>query len=137
MNIRDCEVHNFDNYASIVYQGKEFTIRKIYKWYIEGIFLELHDSNHILLSLLCFNPGDGEISNFITDEQFRNQGYGELLLSYAIQYYDVKKLIVYETNLPALHLYEKLGFKPTGKTIECKASNSFLLEMYLPFHEIS
>ena len=51
---------------------------------------------------------------FVKDE-FRNQGIGKQLVEYL---YSLSEIIVLEVsveNYPALHLYEKLGFKEVGR----------------------
>ena len=51
---------------------------------------------------------------FVKDE-FRNQGIGRKLVEHL---YDISEIITLEVsveNYPALHLYEKLGFKEVGR----------------------
>ena len=59
---------------------------------------------------------EADIMNIVTKKEFRNKGIATSILSYIIdfaQFSNVKKLTleVNENNLPAIHLYEKLGFK--------------------------
>ncbi len=63
--------------------------------------------------------GDGEITNVAVDEKFRKNKIAFTLLSYAME--DWKKdgvesftLEVRVSNLPAIALYEKLGFQNQG-----------------------
>ncbi|MBO5055502.1 MAG: ribosomal protein S18-alanine N-acetyltransferase [Lachnospiraceae bacterium] len=63
--------------------------------------------------------GDGEITNVVVAEKFRQRGIGRSLLEYML-----KKapefgigdctLEVRVSNMPAIHLYESLGFKGEG-----------------------
>ena len=64
--------------------------------------------------------GEGDISNVVVDEEYRNQGVGELLVS-AVMEKAAKTLGVVEytlevrvSNAPAIKLYKKLGFKSEG-----------------------
>ena len=51
---------------------------------------------------------------FVKDE-FRNQGIGKKLVEYLYSLSEIITLEVSVENYPALHLYEKLGFKEVGK----------------------
>jgi diamine N-acetyltransferase len=56
------------------------------------------------------------IDNIVIDENYRNNGYGEKLLDYIIEYakngkYNDILLNVYRFNENAIKLYEKKGFK--------------------------
>ena len=51
---------------------------------------------------------------FVKDE-FRNQGIGRKLVEYLYSLSEIITLEVSVENYPALHLYEKLGFKEVGK----------------------
>ena len=56
------------------------------------------------------------IDNIVIDENYRNNGYGEKLLNYIIEYskngkYNDIVLNVYRFNENAIKLYEKKGFK--------------------------
>lgn len=63
--------------------------------------------------------GEIHINNIAVDEKFRNQGIGEKLLTYGMNYYPLKKIMgftleVRVDNLPAIALYEKMGFVTVG-----------------------
>ncbi len=51
---------------------------------------------------------------FVKDE-FRNQGIGKKLVEYLYSLSEIITLEVSVENYPALHLYEKLGFKEVGR----------------------
>jgi len=56
------------------------------------------------------------IDNIVIDENYRNNGYGEKLLNYIVEYaknrnYNDIVLNVYRFNENAIKLYEKKGFK--------------------------
>ena len=51
---------------------------------------------------------------FVKDE-FRNQGIGKKLVEYLYKLSEIITLEVSVENYPALHLYEKLGFKEVGR----------------------
>ncbi len=63
--------------------------------------------------------GDGDITNVLVDSGYRNQGIAEHLLRYLMQEsraIGVRNftLEVRRSNLPAIKLYEKLGFVSEG-----------------------
>ena len=60
-----------------------------------------------------------DIMNIVVKKSWRNQGVGNLLLSNLISICKISNLSslsleVNEDNLPAIHLYEKFGFKQIG-----------------------
>ena len=71
----------------------------------------------IVGSFIIQNTGDNKrhISDLIIYEKYRNQGYGNLMVAEIIKLYENKciplELAVLAKNLPALHLYQKYGFK--------------------------
>lgn len=63
--------------------------------------------------------GEGEITNVVTDENYRNQGIGYFLLSHLMERgkemgVEAFTLEVRVSNYGAIHLYEKLGFHKEG-----------------------
>lgn len=63
--------------------------------------------------------GEGEITNVVTDENYRNQGIGYFLLSHLMERgkemgVEAFTLEVRVSNYGAIHLYEKLGFRKEG-----------------------
>ena len=65
-------------------------------------------------------PATYDLQQFMIDQRYQNRGYGtkalELILSrlQAEGKYDCVEVCVHKTDLPALHLYEKAGFRDTG-----------------------
>lgn len=62
---------------------------------------------------------NADIMNIVVKKSWRNQGVGNLLLSNLISICKISNLSslsleVSEDNLPAIHLYEKFGFKQIG-----------------------
>lgn len=62
---------------------------------------------------------NADIMNIVVKKSWRNQGVGNLLLSNLISICKISNLSslsleVNEDNLPAIHLYEKFGFKQVG-----------------------
>lgn len=62
---------------------------------------------------------EADIMNIVVKKDFRNQGIGNLLLEKLIQlaislHLNSITLEVNEENYPAIHLYEKFGFKQIG-----------------------
>ena len=60
-----------------------------------------------------------DVMNIVVKKSWRNQGVGNLLLSNLISICKISNLSslsleVNEDNLPAIHLYEKVGFKKIG-----------------------
>ena len=73
------------------------------------------------------------ISDLKIYEQYRGQGYGNLMIADIVQMYDTIKiplaLCVLVDNAPALHLYQKYGFKITGEPIQSMFSEEEYYEM--------
>lgn len=59
------------------------------------------------------------ICDLVIHEEYRNQGYGNLMVAEMVEKYGNKQipltLRVLANNLPALHLYQKYGFKITSQ----------------------
>lgn len=100
-------------------------------WSINSFLAELNApySNSYILekgskiigyAVAWFLEGEFHLANFAIDEKFRKQGYG---LDFVKQLLDLARrkncqyafLEVRESNIPAIKLYEKLGFKIVGK----------------------
>ena len=73
-----------------------------------------------------------ELLQFLIDVPFQNNGYGKLLIDYCLKLAKSKELKViwieevFEQNIAAIKLYEKVGFK----IIEKKFSNDWNLNAY-------
>jgi len=93
----------------------------------ENIFIVLEEEKEIIGFLYAYEETKGHlpfhkkrkyivIDNIVIDEKNRNNGYGEKLLNYIIEYakngnYNDIVLNVYRFNENAIKLYEKKGFK--------------------------
>ena len=92
-----------------------------------NIFVVLEKEKEIIGFLYAYEETKGHfpfhkkrkyivLDNIVIDEKYRNNGYGEKLLNYIIEYakngnYDDIVLYVYKFNENAIKLYEKKGFK--------------------------
>jgi diamine N-acetyltransferase len=92
-----------------------------------NIFVVLEKENEIIGFLFAYEETKGHLpfhkkrkymvlDNIVIDENHRNNGYGEKLLNYIIEYskdgkYNDIMLNVYRFNENAIKLYEKKGFK--------------------------
>ena len=92
-----------------------------------NIFIVLEKEKEIIGFLLAHEEKKGHlpfhkkrkfivIDNIVIDENYRNNGYGEILLNYSIEYAKKEKyndivLYVYKFNENAIKLYEKKGFE--------------------------
>lgn len=77
-----------------------------------------------------------EILDIVIDDNFRNKGYGNILLNSCID--DIKKsncinitLEVSENNLPAIELYKKNGFKILSVRKNYYHNNDEYVDAYL------
>jgi len=92
-----------------------------------NIFIVLEKEKEIIGFLIAYEETKGHLpfhkkrkyivlDNIVIDENYRNNGYGEKLLNYIIEYakngnYNDILLNVYKFNENAIKLYEKKGFK--------------------------
>lgn len=58
-----------------------------------------------------FDSPNGFLYNFRIYERFQDQGYGSDCLEYMLERYRITQLTVHQSNLKAIHLYEKFGFE--------------------------
>ena len=77
-----------------------------------------------------------DIMNIVVKKSWRNQGVGNLLLDSLISICKDLNLLslsleVNEDNLPAIHLYEKFGFKRIGVRKNYYHINSAIIMVYL------
>jgi diamine N-acetyltransferase len=93
----------------------------------KNILIALETENEMIGFLYAYEETKGHlpfhkkrkyivIDNIVIDENYRNNGYGEKLLDYIIEYakngkYNDILLNVYRFNENAIKLYEKKGFK--------------------------
>ena len=92
-----------------------------------NIFIVLEKEKEIIGFLIAYEETKGNLpfqkkrkymvlDNIVIDENYRNNGYGEKLLNYIIEYskngnYNDIVLNVYRFNENAIKLYEKKGFE--------------------------
>lgn len=83
--------------------------------------------------VLCLDTEQGEIMQLYVSPQYQHEGIGTTLLSYALYRLNHFKrvfLTVLEQNNRAIALYEKMGFKFTGKkTLLNEKTNLYEIEM--------
>lgn len=114
-------------------------------------FLDMisHDYAYYIVALLDDVPigccgiinacGDGDISNVVIKEEYRNKGYGEQMLRYLMEQsrelgVENYTLEVRASNTAAISLYKKLGFLECGvrKNFYEKPTEDGLIMWYRP-----
>ena len=74
------------------------------------------EDNHIKGFIICNHLYEKmEILLLFVKDEFRNQGIGKKLVEHLYNISEIITLEVSVENYPALHLYEKLGFKEVGR----------------------
>ena len=146
LNIRRANIEDYEKINKLFWQSDNFHYNNepyIYektndgcrtKEYIESllndkinIFIILEKENEIIGFLIAYEETKGHLpfhkkrkyivlDNIVIYENYRNNGYGEKLLNYIIEYakngnYNDIVLNVYKFNENAIKLYEKKGFK--------------------------
>lgn len=113
-SIRDILISDFDDFwnFNILKSELESSSSKY-------IIAKTNDGEIIGFAGIKILVDTADIMNIVTKKSWRNQGVGNLLLNSLVSL--CKKLNlsslsleVSEDNLPALHLYEKFGFKRVG-----------------------
>ena len=100
-----------DNFKEL-YNIKEFVEKDYAKVYVFEIdnkvvgFIQIEE--HFEIS---------DIINIAVDKEYQKKGIGELLISYVLSTTESEKVLleVRESNLPAIHLYEKCVFKEINR----------------------
>lgn len=77
----------------------------------------LYEENNVIKGFIICNHlyEKMEILLLFVKDEFRNQGIGRKLVEYLYNLSETITLEVSVENYPALHLYEKLGFKEVGR----------------------
>lgn len=77
----------------------------------------LYEENNVIKGFIICNHlyEKMEILLLFVKDEFRNQGIGKKLVEYLYNLSGIITLEVSVENYPALHLYEKLGFKEVGR----------------------
>ena len=86
----------------------------------EGIHFGLFDHNRLISVGSWFrrNENEAQFRKLATLEEFRNSGYGTLLMNYIIDFSESEKIQILWCNarLNAFRFYRKLGFTEKGNT---------------------
>ena len=113
-NIKDILISDFDDFwnYNILKEELESPISKY-------IIAKTNDGEIIGFAGIKIIVDTADIMNIVVKKSWRNQGVGNLLLSNLISLCKNSNLSslsleVNEDNLPAIHLYEKVGFKKIG-----------------------
>ncbi len=77
--------------------------------------------------------GEATIMTFAIDKEHQNKGYGEFLLKESLKKIDAKRILldVRKTNLRAINLYRKLGFRLVSerKSYYSDGENALFMEL--------
>lgn len=113
-NIKDILISDFDDFwnYNILKEELESSNSKY-------IIAKTNDGEIIGFAGIKIILDSADIMNIVVKKSWRNQGVGNLLLSNLISICKISNLSslsleVNEDNLPAIHLYEKVGFKQVG-----------------------
>ena len=113
-NIKDILISDFDDFwnYNILKEELESSNSKY-------IIAKTNDGEIIGFAGIKIILDNADIMNIVVKKSWRNQGVGNLLLSNLISLCKKSNLSslsleVSENNLPAIHLYEKFGFKQIG-----------------------
>ena len=113
-NIKDILISDFDDFwnYNILKEELESSNSKY-------IIAKTNDGEIIGFAGIKIILDNADIMNIVVKKSWRNQGVGNLLLSNLISICKISNLSslsleVNEDNLPAIHLYEKVGFKKIG-----------------------
>ena len=113
-NIKDILISDFDDFwnYNILKEELESSNSKY-------IIAKTNDGEIIGFAGIKIILDNADIMNIVVKKSWRNQGVGNLLLSNLISICKISNLSslsleVSEDNLPAIHLYEKFGFKQIG-----------------------
>ena len=113
-NIKDILISDFDDFwnYNILKEELESSNSKY-------IIAKTNDGEIIGFAGIKIIVDTADIMNIVVKKSWRKQGVGNLLLSNLISICKISNLSslsleVNEDNLPAIHLYEKVGFKKIG-----------------------
>ncbi|MFN8672732.1 MAG: GNAT family N-acetyltransferase [Candidatus Sericytochromatia bacterium] len=108
------EINEINQIREVFLEFQDFSIEKIRK-FIDNKEIFVYEDNSFIkvVSLNSIYEKYVEIIEITVKDIFRKKGYAEKLLNGIISYYSDKiiSLKVKSTNIPAIKLYEKTGFK--------------------------
>ena len=114
LNYISSKLDNFDDFWNSAILKDEFT--SLNSHYIVA---KLHDKQDKIIGFAGIKiiMDEANIMNIAVEKNYRNQGIGSLLLENLIslsEKLNMNSLEVMEENYPAIHLYQKFGFKKCG-----------------------
>lgn len=112
--IKDILISDFDDFWNFNILKKELESPNS-----KYIIVKTNDDEIIGFAGIKILVDNADIMNIVVKKSWRNQGVGNLLLNNLISICKDLNLLslsleVNEDNLPAIHLYEKVGFKQVG-----------------------
>lgn len=113
-NIKDILISDFDDFWNYNILKEELECLNS-----KYIIAKTNDNEIIGFAGIKVLVDNADIMNIVVKKSWRNQGVGSLLLNNLISFcknlaLSSLSLEVSKDNLPAIHLYEKLGFKQVG-----------------------
>ena len=130
-NIKDILISDFDDFWNYSILKSELESPNSYYIVIKN------NSKIIGFAGIKVSPPDCDIMNIVIKKDFRNQGFGSLLLEELIKLsksLDVQNIFleVNEQNLPAISLYNKLGLKKIStRKNYYKENNAIIMKLDL------
>lgn len=101
----------------------------------DGIHFGLFDQNKLISVVSWFRRNDGkaQFRKLATLEEFRNSGYGSLLMRYLIEFSEGEQVKVLWCNarVEALNFYKKLDFAETETTFNKNGMDYVIMQLEL------
>lgn len=135
-NIKDILISDFDDFwnYNILKEELESSNSKY-------IIAKTNDGEIIGFAGIKIILDNADIMNIVVKKSWRKQGVGNLLLNNLISLCKELNLVslsleVNEDNLPAIHLYEKVGFKQVGLRKNYYYNNDGVIMKYIIKYDI-
>ena len=134
-NIKDILISDFDDFwnYNILKEELESSNSKY-------IIAKTNDGEIIGFAGIKIIVDTADIMNIVVKKSWRKQGVGNLLLSNLISICKISNLSslsleVNEDNLPAIHLYEKVGFRQVGlrKNYYCNNNDGVVMKYIIKY----